>query len=123
MNSGSGSPQPDPTPEPGTRAKRGRVRLVLLGVGIVALIAVAIWFVHYQTTGKYMQSTSDAYVQADAVTVSPKVSGYVDRVFVAENQQVRAGQPLLREQQAACQVGREPVVLRPLLRRHVLGAD
>lgn len=96
MNSVPGSPRPELPPESVARTKRGRVRLVLLGVGIVALIAIAIWFVHYQTTGKYMQSTSDAYIQADAVTVSPKVSGYVDRVFVADNQQVRAGQPLLQ---------------------------
>jgi membrane fusion protein, multidrug efflux system len=82
MNSVPGSPQPDLS---APRAKRGRVRAVLLAVAVVALIAIAIWFVHHQTTGKYMQATSDAYVQADAVTVSPKVSGYVDRVFVADN--------------------------------------
>ncbi len=55
-----------------------------------------LWFVRYQSVGKFMQNTDDAYVQADAVTVSPKVSGYVDQVFVADNQQVKAGTPLVR---------------------------
>ena len=43
-----------------------------------------------------MQTTNDAFIQADAVTVAPKVSGYVDKVFVGENQNVQAGQPLLQ---------------------------
>jgi membrane fusion protein (multidrug efflux system) len=38
----------------------------------------------------------DAYLRADEVTVEPKVSGYVDQVFVADNQAVEAGQPLVR---------------------------
>jgi membrane fusion protein (multidrug efflux system) len=86
---------PDTAP-PASPAKRGRVRIVLLGLLVVAAIVTLVWFIHYQSTGKFMQSTTDAYVQADAVTVSPKVSGYVDRVFVADNEAVRAGQPLLQ---------------------------
>jgi membrane fusion protein (multidrug efflux system) len=59
-------------------------------------IAITILLIYHETLGKYLESTNDAYVRADMVTVSPKVSGYVDQVFVAENQDVKAGQPLLR---------------------------
>src|SRR6202041_2647674 len=38
----------------------------------------------------------DAYLQADSVTIAPKVSGYVAEVYVADNQPVIAGQPLVR---------------------------
>lgn len=73
-----------------------RTRLILIVVILVILVAGLLWFWRYEAHGKYMQSTNDAYVQADAVVVSPKVSGYVAELFVADNQQVKAGQPLLR---------------------------
>lgn len=99
--SDSGSPA-DATPDDAaTPARRSplanpRVRIILLVVLIAALVGGGLWFMRYESFGKYQQSTNDAYVQADAVTVSPKVAGYVDKVFVAENQMVRAGQPLLQ---------------------------
>lgn len=45
----------------------------------------------YQTVGRYMQETNDAYVKADGVAVSSKLAGYVRTVAVAENQAVAAG--------------------------------
>jgi len=50
---------------------------------------------NYWTDGRFLISTDDAYVQADMSFVSPKISGYVDQVNVAENQQVKAGDPLV----------------------------
>lgn len=84
----------DGTPAP--PARRRRVRIILLLVAAAAIVGGIIWFVRYQSTGRYMQTTNDAYVQADAVTVSPKVSGYVDKVLVADNQPVKVGQALLQ---------------------------
>lgn len=74
--------------------KRRGVRIVLLGVGIVALVLGASWFANFWMVGRYQQSTDDAYVQADAVIVAPKVAGYVEKVFVADNQAVKAGDAL-----------------------------
>jgi len=76
--------------------KNPRVRIILLLVLTAAVIGGVLWYVRYESVGKFMQGTDDAYVQADAVTVSPKVSGYVDKVFVAENQTVKAGDPLIQ---------------------------
>ena len=75
--------------------RRALVRVILIVAALALLVAGVLWFLNYQSVGKYQQSTNDAYVQADGVTVSPKVSGYVDRVYVAENQMVRAGDPLV----------------------------
>ncbi|UAK23107.1 HlyD family secretion protein [Sphingomonas nostoxanthinifaciens] len=74
----------------------GRAKIILLVIAIVVVVAIAIWFTHYETRGKYVQSTDDAYIKADAVTVAPKVNGYVAEVLVADNQDVKAGQPLIR---------------------------
>ena len=76
--------------------KRRRLGLILGTAAVIALIAGAFWFVRHQTYGKYQQSTEDAYLQADSVTVSARVSGYVSEVLVHENQDVKPGQPLLR---------------------------
>jgi len=81
---------------PRRKGLSARVKLVLAVVILVALVLLAIWFVHYETRGKYFASTDDAYIRADAVTVSPKISGYVEQVFVADNQDIRAGAPLVR---------------------------
>ena len=73
-----------------------RARVILPALAIAALIALTFWLVHYETIGKYLESTDDAYIKADAVTVSPKVAGYVEQVYVNDNQDVRAGAPLVR---------------------------
>ena len=85
-----------PAEERPSPLKNPRVRLILIIVIAGALIGGIAWFIRYESFGKFQQSTNDAYVQADAVTVSPKISGYVDKVFVADNQAVKAGEPLLR---------------------------
>ncbi len=46
--------------------------------------------------GRFIQSTDDAYLQADSVTIAPKVSGYIAEVYVTDNQSVPAGTPLVR---------------------------
>ena len=85
--------------QPSSRPRRGlstHAKLILGIGGAVLLVALLIWFIHYETRGKYLESTDDAYIRADAVTVGPKVSGYVEQVYVADNQDVKAGQPLVR---------------------------
>ncbi|GLQ48469.1 transporter [Dyella lipolytica] len=59
---------------------------------IAAVLATAYWWL----VGRFMQSTDDAYLQADSVTIAPKVSGYVTDVYVGDNVAVNAGDPLVR---------------------------
>jgi len=100
--SGSTPAQPTPAqptpdkPERRSPLKRPAVRRVLLLVAILVVVAILAWLIHYETRGKYFEGTDDAYIQADAVTVSPKISGYVEQVYVIDNQDVKAGQPLVR---------------------------
>jgi membrane fusion protein, multidrug efflux system len=88
-------PQEDAPAKP-SPFKNPVVRLVLLAALIIAAVVGGLWYMRYQTHGKYQQTTNDAFIQSDAVVVSSKVNGYVEQVFVADNQQVKAGQPLLQ---------------------------
>jgi len=50
----------------------------------------------YLTSGRYLESTDDAYVKADSTIISPKISGYIVEVLVGDNQPVKAGELLAR---------------------------
>jgi membrane fusion protein (multidrug efflux system) len=93
------TPTDTPTAEKAPRQSPLRnpvTRLILIVVVLAILIGGGLWFWHYEVRGKFLQSTNDAYVQSDAIVVSPKVGGYVDQVYVIDNQQVHAGDPLVR---------------------------
>jgi membrane fusion protein (multidrug efflux system) len=89
------STQPEPSP---TKEDSPRKRL-LKGVAVTAIVvgvAYGIYaYIGYLDHGQYVQSTDDAYVKADAVTVSSKLAGYVRTVNVTDNQPVKEGQLLV----------------------------
>ncbi|WP_260922912.1 HlyD family secretion protein [Novosphingobium sp. 9] len=73
-----------------------RAKVILLVLLVVAVVAALVWFIRYQTYGQYMASTNDAQIDADGVAISPRVNGYVSQLLVADNQDVKKGQPLAR---------------------------
>ena len=89
-------PAVSPPPAEAPARKKRSVRSFLLPIIGIALLSAGAWYgYNYWTTGRFMISTDDAYVQADMAFISPKISGYVDHVKVSENQLVKAGDPLL----------------------------
>ena len=81
----------------GRDARRIPWRAVLLaGAGLIAVAGAAEFGTNYWTIGRFQESTDDAYIKADTTVVAPKISGYLREVLVADNQPVKAGQPLAR---------------------------
>jgi membrane fusion protein, multidrug efflux system len=77
------------------RPSQKAVKRVALALAVALGIAGAGHFGHdYLTTGRYLESTDDAYVKADSTIISPKVSGYIAKVLVGDNQPVKAGELL-----------------------------
>ena len=76
------------------RWTRKRLVFVLLALGAGAYGLHAGW--HWWTVGRFQETTDDAFLQADKVTVAPKVGGFVADVLVTDNQPVRAGDVLAR---------------------------
>jgi membrane fusion protein (multidrug efflux system) len=90
-----------PAALPPTKFKRrndkGRQRRRLLAVlGAVVLVAGAGYGTYWLLVGRHFETTNDAYLSADSVTVSPKVSGYVVSLDVQDNQRVHKGDVLAR---------------------------
>ncbi|QIO36394.1 HlyD family secretion protein [Bradyrhizobium sp. 1(2017)] len=81
----------------GLRPSRQAIRRAAIGLALALGIAVAGHYGYdYLTTGRYLESTDDAYVKADSTIIAPKVSGYIARVLVGDNEKVKAGQPLAK---------------------------
>ena len=82
---------PEETPE-GKGWASPQVRRLALGAGAIVLLAVAglTWYYHGR------ESTDDAQVDGDITPVASKIYGMVAQVLVDDNQQVKAGQVLVR---------------------------
>jgi membrane fusion protein, multidrug efflux system len=79
----------------GFRPSSRAVKRITLALAVTVGVAGAGHFGYdYLTIGRYLESTDDAYVKADSTIISPKVSGYIARVAVGDNQPVKSGQLL-----------------------------
>ncbi len=76
-------------------AKKKKRSPILPVLGLAAIAAAGWYGYDWWTNGRFMVSTDDAYIEGDIATISPKVSGYVAKVDVVANQQVKAGDPLV----------------------------
>jgi len=62
----------------------------LIGAAVVLLI-VAIVGLRYWLYARSHESTDDAFIDGHIIQVSPKASGYITKVYVTDNQIVKAG--------------------------------
>jgi membrane fusion protein (multidrug efflux system) len=85
--------QEESPPSPGRRRRRLIIAAIIAAILLLAGIGFGwYWF----TTLRWLESTDDAYTQADNTVISPKAAGYVAELRVTDNQIVKAGELLLR---------------------------
>lgn len=83
-------------PQDAPQQKKAKRRSPILPVLAIAVLAGAGWYGYqWWTDGRFLISTDDAYIEGDIAVISPKVSGYVTKVHVVDNQEVKAGDPLV----------------------------
>ncbi|MDL2399372.1 HlyD family secretion protein [Rhizobium mayense] len=75
-------------------AEKKRRSLVLPIIVVLALVGGGWYGYEWWTNGRFLVSTDDAYIEGDIATIQPKVTGYVAKVDVVANQQVKAGDVL-----------------------------
>src|SRR5713101_245555 len=79
------------------RPSRQAIKRAALALATALGVAAATDFGHYYlTSGRYLETTDDAYVKADSTIIAPKVSGYIAQVLVNDNQPVTTGQLLAK---------------------------
>lgn len=86
-------------------SKRRSKRVMLLSIfGGAFLLIGAAYTAYWSTVLRYQQSTDDAYVNGNVVQITPQISGTVVSIGADDTQFVRAGQPLVRLDQADAKV-------------------
>jgi membrane fusion protein (multidrug efflux system) len=69
--------------------------LIISGALLIMVAALATSGRQWWTVGRFTESTDDAYVGGDITVIAPKVSGFIARVAVTDNQIVHAGDVLV----------------------------
>ncbi len=100
MNTATETPVQSPartatSARPATPQKPGRSPAKLAIGGIVAIAALA-WLVHFGLHAYRYVETDNAYITGHLHQVSPQIDGQVKEVLVQDNQDVKAGDALVR---------------------------
>jgi len=86
------------TPDNIARRSQGvsgkRLLLVVAGATLVGAVAWLGWY--WWTTGRFIESTDDAYIGGEVTALSSRVAGFIERVPVVDNQSVKAGDLLVK---------------------------
>ncbi len=88
-------------PDSSLKARR-KLWLAVVAGGFAAIGAA--YGVYWATVLRYSQSTDDAYVNGNVVQITPQISGTVVSIGADDTQFVKAGQPLVRLDQADAKV-------------------
>jgi membrane fusion protein (multidrug efflux system) len=81
---------------PASSPSNGRRRRALLFVLLLVAVSLAAWLAWYLLHARWHQSTDDAYVQGNVISVVPQTTGTVTGIDVEEGDRVEAGQVLVR---------------------------
>ena len=71
-------------------------RVTFVALMAIAAVGVAKFAHDWWTVGRFIESTDDAYVGGDVTVIAPKVAGFIAQLSVTDNQQVHAGDLLLK---------------------------
>ncbi len=74
--------------QPAKRDRPGKKPLIILAVVVMVMIVVGVYF---WLTTRNQETTDDAFIEGDAVTIAPRIAGYVVNLAIGDNQRVRKG--------------------------------
>jgi len=78
-----------------SRFRISRKRLLLAALGLLIISGAAGFGRYWWTTGRFIETTDDAYVGGNVTALAPHVPGFVSQILVTDNQYVKAGQLLI----------------------------
>jgi len=74
------------------RLRLGRKQLALAGLALAIILGGIGYGRYWWTTGRFIESTDDAYVGGNVTALSPHVAGFVSQILIGDNQFVKAGE-------------------------------
>jgi membrane fusion protein (multidrug efflux system) len=74
------------------RLRFGCKQLALAGLALAIILGGIGYGRYWWTTGRFIESTDDAYVGGNVTALSPHVAGFVSQILVGDNQFVKAGE-------------------------------
>lgn len=87
---------PPETAEAKAKSGKSPLKRGALLVVAAAVVGAGLWYgIDWWRNGRFIVSTDDAYVGAEMATISAKLSANIATVSVRQNQEVKAGQPLV----------------------------
>lgn len=72
-----------------TSAPSARKSILRIAIPVALLVGIGSYGVYWYQTGRYIQSTDNAYVRADISALTPRITGEVIAVHVKDNQAVQ----------------------------------
>ena len=81
---------------PKSRGPSGPTRQILIVAGVIVVLLILFYGVRFIAYATTHQSTDDAYVEADIVTVTSKISERVQTIYTDTNRQVKKGDLLIQ---------------------------
>ena len=67
--------------------QKAKKRKIIIPIVIIGAILAGGYLFHES----HFQSTDDAYVEADIIQVTPKVSGHITEIYIEDNKEVKIG--------------------------------
>jgi membrane fusion protein (multidrug efflux system) len=83
-------------PQPGKNRRLTFKRVALAALIVFTAVGTTKLAYDWWTVGRFIESTDDAYVGGDVTVIAPEVAGFIAQVAVKDNQQVHAGDLLIK---------------------------
>ncbi|TZF88756.1 biotin/lipoyl-binding protein, partial [Cognatilysobacter lacus] len=104
------TPAPASTAPSAAPAKNGKRRRALTILAVIVVLAGLGWLIYHFMVGRWYESTDDAYVQGNVVTITPQTTGTVTAITAEDGMRVEAGTVLVRLDATDAQVAYDQAV-------------
>ncbi len=79
-----------------TTEKKSPKKLMMPVIGAIILIGAALFAYKKISYSLHNEDTENSQIECNIIPVSPRISGYVDQVYVKENQRIHKGDTILK---------------------------
>lgn len=79
-----------------TQEKKSSIKLLKPIIGII-ILGCAVFFAYKKISyAQHNEDTENSQIECNIVPIAPRISGYIDQIYVKENQEVRKGDTILK---------------------------